>query len=576
MAQNLSNLPIGAKVKFGKHSVNGETAQSIIWLVVAKNHGSTPAYPANSVTLLTEKIIDMRAYDAVEPTNTVSGRRAGGNSHYALSNIHQWLNSNGEAGKWFTASHVYDASPNNERTTRNTGYDGRPGFLHFFTQAEQSNLISTTLRSMRSNEDYGGYHDISAKVFLPSLMEIMGTTINEIPEGARWAYFNSNSAKAVVTSQVATNTTSATRVSNGASLEWWLRTPYYNDEDMAFIISENGEGGTSASQVRVGDIGVRPVINLPSTLSISDTTDSDGCYTAVWNSAPPVPTTLNVPTIYGGKSSTISWGKVSDPDGHTVTYQLEQSLNGGAYTALYSGANLSFTTVVPAGSTTIQFRLKAVDSMGASSGYITSTSRTVVNNTAPMISGSNGSLGVKNSGFTQTYNIADTENNPVTVTESIDGVQVRSYVNVLGTTNTFSVEGNTWVALANGNHTLTITATDGIDSSTRTYTFTKSVSSFTVQNSTPMSASTRPTRIKVSVNRTIPPEATMKIEVCNNGFDSSPTWEDATQSMKDGLVYLFSNTTKTATNWGVRIRVTVNRNGGSGACYVTSIGGNWE
>jgi hypothetical protein len=345
---------------------------------------------------------------------------------------------------------------------------------------------------------------------------------------------------------------------------------------MAFIISENGEGGTSASQVRVGDIGVRPVINLPSTLSISDTTDSDGCYTAIWNSAPPVPTTLNVPTIYGGKSSTISWGKVTDPDGHTVTYQLEQSLNGDTYTTLYSGANLSFTTVVPAGSTTVQFRLKAVDSMGASSGYITSTSRTVVNNSAPTISGTNGSLGTKSSGFTQTYTVTDANSNPVTVTESIDGVQVRSYVVTLGATNTFSVTGNTWVALANGNHTLTITATDGIDSSTRTHTFTKSVSSFTIQNSTAMAASTRPTRIKVSVNRTIPPEATMKIEVCNNGFDSSPTWEDATQSMNSGLVHLFSNTTKTATNWGVRIRVTVNRNGGSGACYVTSIGGNWE
>jgi hypothetical protein len=280
--------------------------------------------------------------------------------------------------------------------------------------------------------------------------------------------------------------------------------------------------------------------------------------------------------VYGGKSTTISWGKVTDPDGHTVTYQLEQSLNGGEYTTLYSGANLSFTTVVPIGTTTVQFRLKAMDSFGASSGYLTSTSRTVVNNLAPVISGFNDSLGTKSSGFTQTYSIGDTNGDVVTVTEAIDGVQVRSYVNVPGEVNTFSVEGNTWAALANGHHTLTITATDGIDSSLRTSTFTKSVSSFAVQNRTPMSASTRPTRIKVSVNHTIPPGATMKIEVCNNGFDSSPTWEDATQSMRDGLVYLFSNTTKTATNWGVRIRVTVDRQGVSGACYVTSIGGNWE
>ena len=49
MAQLLSNLPIGAKVKFGRYSVEGEPAQDIIWLVVAKNHNSVPTYPSNSV-----------------------------------------------------------------------------------------------------------------------------------------------------------------------------------------------------------------------------------------------------------------------------------------------------------------------------------------------------------------------------------------------------------------------------------------------------------------------------------------------------------------------------------------------
>ena len=46
MAQKISNLPLGAKIKYGRHSINGETAQDIIWFVVAKNHQSTPAYPS--------------------------------------------------------------------------------------------------------------------------------------------------------------------------------------------------------------------------------------------------------------------------------------------------------------------------------------------------------------------------------------------------------------------------------------------------------------------------------------------------------------------------------------------------
>jgi hypothetical protein len=78
------------------------------------------------------------------------------------------------------------------------------------------------------------------------------------------------------------------------------------------------------------------------------------------------------------------------------------------------------------------------------------------------------------------------------------------------------------------------------------------------------------------VTRVIPSSATFKVEVCNNGYDSTPTWEDATTKVLSGLVYQFTNTTKTSSNWGVKYRVTVNRNGAAGACYVSAIGGNFE
>ena len=123
---------------------------------------------------------------------------------------------------------------------------------------------------------------------------------------------------------------------------------------------------------------------------------------------------------------------------------------------------------------------------------------------------------------------------------------------------------------------MTITASDGIDRSVRTYTFVKAVTSFTVQRAIAIEASAMPTRIKVSVMRTLPPEATFKVEVCNNGFDPNPTWEDATSSVTSELVHVFNNKTKANAKWGVNIRVTVNRNNGSGACYITSIGGNFE
>ena len=124
---------------------------------------------------------------------------------------------------------------------------------------------------------------------------------------------------------------------------------------------------------------------------------------------------------------------------------------------------------------------------------------------------------------------------------------------------------------------MTITATDSFGSTTvRTYTFTKLVNSFSIQNASPMMADTRPSRIKIGVTRNIPPEATFKVYVCNNGYDSVPTWEDATSSVTGNLIHIFENTTKTAASWGVLVKVEVDRGLAEGACYVSQIGGNFE
>jgi hypothetical protein len=255
---------------------------------------------------------------------------------------------------------------------------------------------------------------------------------------------------------------------------------------------------------------------------------------------------------------------------------LECSVNGGAYAPIYSGTATSYAHLVPFGTTSVAYRVKATDPSGESSAYKTSATVTVINNNAPVISGADANLGVKSDEFTGTYTVTDANNNTVTVTEAIDGVQIRSLVATLGQAITYGVTENTWLALPNGSHTLTIRATDGIDTSVRTYTFTKLVETLKIQNSTPWTLSTMPTRIMLVITRNIPSTATFKVEVCNNGYDASPKWEDCTDAVKSGLVHVFTNTTKTATNWGVLVRVTVERNGATGACYVSAIGGNFE
>jgi hypothetical protein len=224
----------------------------------------------------------------------------------------------------------------------------------------------------------------------------------------------------------------------------------------------------------------------------------------------------------------------------------------------------------------VAYRVKATDPSGESSAYTVSATKTVVNNNAPVISGTDGNLGIKSDGFIGAYTITDANSDSVVVTEAIDGVQIRALAVVLGNPIPYSITGNTWLTLPNGSHTFTITATDGVDTSVRTYVFTKLVEGFTIQNSTPWVTSTRPSRIMLVITRNIPSGATFKVEVCNNGLQGSPTWEDCTDAVKSGLVHVFSNQSNLAASWGVRVRVTVARNGATGACYVSAIGGNFE
>lgn len=551
MAQLLSNLPIGAKVKFGKHSVEGETPWTITWLIVSKRN--------NLITLLTEKVIDFRAFDAVEPNSPVTVYKENGNNRYILSNLGQWLNSDAIAGQWYSPTHTYDQAPSSNYVQGGTPYVNRPGFLNNFTNAETNAIQMVSVVT--------GGDVLSQKVFIPSTSEVNG----------EWEYTNSDELRKCIADSQAYRYTNGNVGSYDTPMSWWLRDAADNGEIVPCVYPQGGVSGRSGGiYASSGVMGVRPAINLAPTLSVSDSTDNEGYYAVVWNTAPSMPQGISVPIIYGGKSNLITWGTSTDLEGDVITYSLECSLDGGDYTEIYKGSISNYAHLVPFGTTTVVYRVKATDPSGASGAYTTSATINVVNNNAPVISGTDSNLGIKSEGFTGTYTIEDADNNAVTVTEAIDGVRIRSLVATLGEEITYGVTETTWLALPNGSHTLTISATDGIDTTVRTIVFTKLVDKFSIQNSTPWVSSTMPSRIMLVVTRNVPSTATFKVEVCNNGYDASPTWEDTTDAVVSGLVHVFSNTSKTAADWGVLVKVTVERNGATGACYISAIGGNFE
>ena len=563
MAKLLSSLPNGSIVKFGKHSIAGEVAQPIVWLVADKSHGG---YPSGSVTLIARRIIDLRAFDADEKAN---GGTTFGDKRYHLSNIHQWLNSSASAGQWYSAAHTNDAPPIGE-----TGYYDLPGFLYNFTATERNAILPTTLYVQGTSSQTS----FSAKVFLPSLSEL-GTGTSSINDGS--SGLASYNRFCSVTEQVVAYSKSSYKPENSSTdTPYWTRN-FRASSDGVYAINDGNDDDAfyTSYSADTSYIGVRPIINLSGNMVVSNSTDSSGAYTFAITNAPTAPMNVQISTspIYTTKPCTVKWGAATDPNGDVISYRVHIYYDGVEYgEAINVGTATSYSlSAVKSGVSTIGFGIESVDPIGFTSSITTVTAIARTNN-VPIISGSNTDLGVKKSGFSQTYNVTDADNGTVTVTEYIDNVKVRSYVATLGSTNTFAITDKTWLKLANGTHTLKITANDGIDESNRVYTFTKTVNKLVVQRVTPLASATKPSRLVVTVVKNIPQEAIFKVEACNNGFDATPTWEDVTSSILSGQTHVFANAVKTAGEWGVNIRVTVDRNGSEGACYITEIGGNFE
>ena len=301
--------------------------------------------------------------------------------------------------------------------------------------------------------------------------------------------------------------------------------------------------------------------------------------TVVNNNAPSAPPSIAVPNdVKGGSTLVISWTAASDSDGNLSGYILEHSTDGGSsYTQVYKGNALTYTDTITKGWSTVMYRVKAYDSYNAQSGYTTSTKRTVDNNTAPTITTSSAAnLGTKSSGFTISYSVDDKDaGDTLTVTEKLDGTTKRTYTATRKTTNSFAVTGEYFQKITNGSHTMTVTVTDGKATVTKTFTFTKAVTAASITLAKPMEADAQITLCAITVGGLIPADAVFKVEVTNNGKDSSPVWEDATTEARNGRNHLFTNQTA-ANGFAFNFRVTAERGASGESGYIASIQGGFQ
>ena len=134
-----------------------------------------------------------------------------GSNNYIQSGIKQWLNSADAEFVW-EAKTIYDrplTSPNAK------------GFLNLL-DADLVAVLGAVNKQVARNTvtDDGGQDTFSDKVFLPSKIEVYGTTEGTVTGESAYEYFSVNAA-------APTNAVVAWRIkySSGEARPWWLRSP---------------------------------------------------------------------------------------------------------------------------------------------------------------------------------------------------------------------------------------------------------------------------------------------------------------------------------------------------------------
>lgn len=252
---------------------------------------------------------------------------------------------------------------------------------------------------------------------------------------------------------------------NGAAAAWWLRSPVSTSTDGKFYVLPDGSLGSTSVNPSYGAL---PAMIMDPTILVSD----DGTV-----GVPASPTALNVPIqVMQGRQITVSWSAV---DGAS-SYILERKANTDAdWVQVYSGANTSFEETVGTW-TSVQYRVKSLAN-GKYGDYTTSTSVSVVPLSALVISGSDGSLGTLTNDVQ--YSVSSSGTSTLTVTETINGVNTRTYTATNGADNKISV-----LDLPTGTGTIKITAStnpgSGVVTVTREWTYTKAAPTFANAGST--------------------------------------------------------------------------------------------
>ena len=291
-----------------------------------------------------------------------------------------------------------------------------------------------------------GADGLPCKVFLPSGRELGNTIADDNPQdGMLLDYFNNGTGLTA-------------RQLRNIGVSYHTRSP--DPSRTGHMWQVNGDGNFVTTSVDEIDFP-RPTLILPKYLWLDDTGNiSNHLHISA----------LTVPSIVmQGQGIPVSRSQADGADG----YILERKADSGAWTQVYSGANLSYADTAGSWST-VQYRVKAgVD--GTYGDYTTSAAVPVLAASALAISGTDGSLGTVTADIP--YTVSTDTGSQISLVQTVNGAQMYSGQVTSGAARSIPV-----MELPSGNGTIVLTATvqtgSGPVSAARTWTYNKTPISF--------------------------------------------------------------------------------------------------
>ncbi len=297
------------------------------------------------------------------------------------------LKENGTLVDFYVAKHDYESGLNGAGRTlvvRKDCYDNRVwdnGNVNAYASSDLDSWFNSTYKNML-DADIRSLIGTTKIRYTPGngnwtvgTLEraVFALSATELGQSASWFNVEGSALPIASTLQVAHL--------NGSTNTQWTRSPHTGNTYYAVYLYTYGGVGLDYCG---NTYGSRPAFTLPSSLYVSD----DG--SVFQNTAPSTPASISVPSsINGGTSITVSWAASTDEEDNLEGYIVERSTNGGSsWSQIYQGSATSTSNSVPFGTESVTYRVKAYDSAGLESGWKTSSTVTVTNNTAPGAPGS--------------------------------------------------------------------------------------------------------------------------------------------------------------------------------------------